>query len=140
MNILVAIEGSYFSDKALEWAVECAKARDAKLTALTVAEDFDHVEELMPDMAGFVRAVMLDEASRIIGRAKAFAEKQGVALDGVVVSEKTAAEAILEQAKKRMTDLLVLGSRGRKGMNRFVMGSVASRVVRHAPCTTTIVK
>lgn len=140
MNILVAIEGSSFSDKALEWAADYAKAKSANLTAVVVAEEIGTFDEALPDMVDIVRATLLNEAKATAERAKASANKLGVALEVIVISGMMAAEAIIDQAQSKHADLLVLGSRGRKGLNRFVMGSVASRVVRHAPCTTTVVR
>jgi nucleotide-binding universal stress UspA family protein len=49
-------------------------------------------------------------------------------------------EALVEAAKSERADLLVVGSHGRTGLAKLLMGSVASHVVAHAPCTVTVVK
>lgn len=50
------------------------------------------------------------------------------------------AEGILESAKNTKTELIIMGSHGRKGLNRILMGSVAESVLRHAPCGVMIYK
>jgi nucleotide-binding universal stress UspA family protein len=56
------------------------------------------------------------------------------------VYEGTVADTILDRAVGYNADLIVLGSHGRKGLNKFLLGSVAERVAAHAPCSVEIVK
>lgn len=140
MKILVAIEGSQFSDKALLWAMELAKKTGSQVTALTVSEDFNHFEEIFPGMVDVVKDRLAGQAQETIKHAMQLADDNGFAIKTAVSSGTTPYDGILDFARTENVDLIVVGSRGRQGLNRFVMGSVASRVVRHATCSVTVVR
>jgi nucleotide-binding universal stress UspA family protein len=136
-KILVAIDGSPASEKALAVAVDLAANYRAELTALGVAE--------IPEIVG-----MIDEVDEIrqgteahfrqIGEAAVnYARSRGVVLRSVVVRGH-AAEAIVQYAESEQTNLLVLGQRGHSRIARFLLGSTSDRVSEHCPCTVMIVK
>jgi nucleotide-binding universal stress UspA family protein len=58
----------------------------------------------------------------------------------IIVQASDAANAVAEEAKKRRASMIVMGTEGRTGLNRFVSGSVAEKTVRYAPCPVLIVK
>ena len=138
MKILVAIEQSQYSTKALERAVELAKQEGAALTALVVAETVKGIEEVYPDT--LLEEKLLAQAKGTAENAKSFAKGQGVTLQTLVQASSSPEEAILDQAAKLGVDLIVVGSRGKKGIARFLLGSVASTVVTHAPCSVLVVR
>jgi len=140
MKILVAIEESQFSDKALAWAVECAKSNNAELTAMTVVEEINQFEELPPGMVDAINEKFVEQAKETVSRAKKFSLEHGLEILTIVTTGTTAQDGILDHAKSDGVDLVVVGSRGRKGVNRFVMGSVASRVLRHAHCSVAVIR
>jgi nucleotide-binding universal stress UspA family protein len=59
---------------------------------------------------------------------------------GTQVEEGDARQLILEWAKKWQPDLILLGSHGKRGLDRFLLGSVSEAVARHAPCSVEIVR
>jgi len=136
-KILVAIDGSPASEKALAVAVDLAANYRAELTALGVAE--------LPEIVGMVDEV--DEIRqgteahfRQIGEAAVnYARSRGVALRSFVVRGH-AAEAIVHYAESEQTDLIVLGQHGHSRIARFLLGSTSDRVSEHGPCTVMIVK
>jgi nucleotide-binding universal stress UspA family protein len=67
------------------------------------------------------------------------ADRQGIPLDALVLRGIPEA-AILEAAKARGADLLILGSRGRSGLSRFLLGSVAEQVIGKANCPVLVVR
>lgn len=138
MKIMVAVEQSAFSDKALERAVELAKRESAELWSLTVAEMVLGMEEVFP--SSFVEEKLLEQAELTAGKAKEYAKGKGLDLKSIVDSSPSAGESILANAEKIGADLIVMGSRGKKGLERFLLGSVASKVVAHAPCSVLIVR
>jgi nucleotide-binding universal stress UspA family protein len=138
MKILVAVEQSQYSTKALEYAVELAKKDNAELTALTVAETMVGMEEVFPE--SFIEEKLLEQAQAVSNKAKEYAQGKGVALKAIVESSLSAGECILANADKIGADLIVLGSRGKKGVERFLLGSVATKVAAHAPCSVLIVR
>lgn len=138
MKILVAVEQSQYSTKALARAVELAKKEGAELTALTVAEMMLGMMEVFPDTS--FEEKLLEQAQVTSDKAKEFAQSKGVALKAIVESSSSAAECILANAEKIGADLIVVGSRGKKGVERFLLGSVASKIASYAPCSVLIVR
>jgi nucleotide-binding universal stress UspA family protein len=136
-KILVAIDGSPASEKALVAAVDLATHYHAELTALGVA--------VLPEVVGMVDEV--DEMrqsteghfKRIGEAAMEYARSQGVALRSVVVRGH-AADAIVRYAENEGMSLVVLGQHGHSRIARFFLGSTTDRVSEHCPCTVMIVK
>src|SRR5260370_1304899 len=136
-KILVAIDGSPASEKALVAAVDLAGHCKAELTALSVAEvpevvaTVGEVEELRRGTEAHLRKI--GEA------AVAYARSRGLALRSVVVRGH-AADAILRYAETEGVNLVVLGQHGHSRIARFFLGSTTDRVSEHCPCTVMIVK
>ncbi len=136
-KILVAIDGSPASEKALASAVDLAAHYHADLTALGVA--------VLPEIVGMVDEVdeMRQSAEghfRRIGEAAVeYARSRGVALRSVVVRGH-AADAIVRYAESEGMNLVVIGQHGHSRIARFFLGSTCDRVSEHSPCTVMIVK
>jgi nucleotide-binding universal stress UspA family protein len=136
-KIVVAIDGSPASEKALAAAVDLAARYGAELTALGVVE--------LPAVAGVVgETESLREGAeghfRQIGQAAVeYGRSRGVALRAVVVRGHPA-DAIVRCTEGEGADLVVLGQHGHSRIARFFLGSTTDRVSEHAPCTVMIVK
>jgi nucleotide-binding universal stress UspA family protein len=136
-KILVAIDGSPASEKALAAAVDLAAHYNAELTALGVAE--------APAVVG-----MIDEVDEIRRGAEAqfqqlgeaavrYARSRGVLLRSVVVRGH-AAESIVRYTETEAINLVVLGEHGHSRIARFFLGSTTDRVSEHCRCSVMIVK
>ncbi len=122
-KILIATDGSEFSDKAVREALNIASACGSEVVIVSVASSDSEVREA----EGFVR------------EAGEKAEKKGLKVTtGTPVG--TVYEKIIDVAEKEKVDLIIVGSHGRTGLKRLLMGSVAERVIGHAPCTVLVVK
>lgn len=136
-KILVALDGSPGSEKALSAAVDLATHYNAELTAVSVAE--------VPEVVGLVDEV--DEIRRSaeahfrqIGEAAvAFAGQRGVKLRSVVIRGHIA-DALVRYAESEGMNLIVLGQHGHSRIARFFLGSTSDRVSEHCHCTVLIVK
>jgi nucleotide-binding universal stress UspA family protein len=138
-GIIVGIDGSGHSRKALEWAMNEAAAHEAPLTVLTVH----------PAIAGYYGGVMTypgdqDDTEKAREAAQAETDKVLAGLGGPrpeSVTVKAVHGFVVEEIIKAAgdADMLVLGSRGAGGFARLIMGSTSSQVVQHAPCPVTIV-
>lgn len=141
-NILVATDGSRYSAAAASEAIGIAKLNNSKLTVLSVVPS-----ELMPptdlEMAigqrDLVAEKEMKEAEKNAKTVKDAAQKAGVVVQAFVMSGKPA-EAIIETAKEKSADLIVLGSHGRTGLEKLLMGSVAERVIVLATSAVLVVK
>jgi nucleotide-binding universal stress UspA family protein len=134
-RILLAHDLSENSDEALRHAVDMAKRHDAALTVLHV-----YPIPVIPMPEGYVvhGPAALVEIQETIQRALERLQQQAIArgLKSVRIEAKAgaAAEAILDTAVEGGFDLIVMGTHGRKGLRRMILGSVAEAVVRRAPC------
>jgi len=136
-TILVATDFSEAARKAIDTAVEFAKKFEAKLIILHAYKI--EIPMASPMMAG-AYALPPGFFEDIGNHARAEVEKvaketeaQGISVTGIAV-EKSAAQAIVDEAESRPADLIVMGTRGLTGLKHVALGSVADRVVRMAPC------
>ena len=142
-TILVATDFSNDADAAVEAAIDLAKAFDSKLELFHAY----HVE-IPPIYAGFGGDFTRPED--ILGPIREGAEAtmnqlvEEVAAKGVTVhgriSMDHASRAILDEAERVLADLIVIGTRGLTGLEHFVLGSTAERVLRLANCPVLTVK
>ena len=142
-KILVAVDGSAASNKGLTEALRLAKAEGARLCILHVVNDY----VVMASMGGVapprdLGPALRESGERILARANALAAKQR--LKSMVVLREVlsgpAADSIVREAKKQRADLIVLGTHGRRGLRRLVLGSDAEQVIRIAPVPVLLVR
>jgi len=136
-RLLVAVDGSEASNRALEKALELAALTGASIAALAVegplpayAATIGEVEEVKREKDAFF--------GRLADEVRAHAEHAGVAIE-VEIRPGHAAELIPRIAKERGVDLIVLGHRGHF-LRDHVLGSTADRVAEHAECPVMIVR
>jgi nucleotide-binding universal stress UspA family protein len=134
-RILVATDGSAFSESAMQEAVNLAKTCSSKLYAMSVIEVNPEYEALAP------KAVEKSEieTKKVLDRAKEFAEQDGVQCETIVHRGEDPAKFIAEEAAKLDIDMIVMGKHGRTGLEKVFMGSVTSKVIGYAPCNILIV-
>ena len=136
-KILVAIDGSPASEKALAAAVDLAANYRAELTALGVVEVpevvgmIDEVDEIRQGTEAYLRQINESAVN--------YARSRGVVLRSVLVRGH-AAEAIVKYAESEGVNLIVVGEHGHSRIARFLLGSTSDRVSEHSPCTVMIVK
>ena len=141
-RILTAVDGSAASNKGLREALRLAKREGARLFILNVVNDF-YAFAAMEGPAPVDLVPMLREGGkRILARARATAEKAKVRPTTVMreIVGGPAAYAIVREARKQRADLIVLGTHGRRGVRRLVMGSDAEQVVRTSPVPVLLVR
>jgi nucleotide-binding universal stress UspA family protein len=141
-SIVVATDGSKYSTAAASEAIGIAKRNNAKLTVLAVVP----ADIAMPtdvDFAALQREKLADQdmqaAEKNAKAVKDAAQKAGVDAQAFVMSGKPA-DAIMEIAKDKSADLIVVGSHGRTGLDRLLMGSVTERVIVLSSCAVLAVK
>ena len=136
-NILVPIDFSKISEKALEYAVPLAKQFDAKITLLHAIEPAPYPVDLtyLPMSEGVWIGPVKKELDTL---AKKAIEPE--ILKEVLVAVGTAFEVITNVAHDCQADLIVITTHGYTGIKHVFMGSTAERVVRHAPCPVLVVR
>ena len=140
-NILVATDFSEPSDAALTYGRALAEKFDATLTVLNVV---DNTVAMGVGMEGYVgnfpelQRELQESAERQL-RALVGAD-ESVRMRPITLTSNTPAASIVEHAKTASTDLIVMGTHGRGAVAHLLMGSVAEKVVRTAPCPVLTVR
>ncbi len=137
-KILCPIDFSAPSRNALRYANEFAKAMNAKITVM-------HVIPPQP-IAADVNVPYVPLEIELEKNAKEDLERivKEEVQEGVVVEQVMAfglpSDCVIAQAQKENVDLIILGTHGRTGISRLLMGSTAENVIRHAGCPVLVVK
>jgi nucleotide-binding universal stress UspA family protein len=134
-KILVPVDFSEFSNKAVEFALFAAEKYDAHITLLHIIVLFqeDVNEEMqLQEYEKFVQ-MKEKESYRLLQLHNKEAEKRGVTIDSKILRRVSAADSILEFINDNDFDLVVMGTHGRTGLKKWMYGSVAEKVVRLSP-------
>ena len=140
MKILLAIDDSKFSEAATKSLAGQFRPQDSEVRVLHVVEPTLIAEP--PQMsAGYYPELedQLPEAREVVDRVANTLSSVGFRVTKSVATGD-ARSIILENAAEWNADLIVLGSHGRKGLERFFLGSVSEAVARHALCSVLIVR
>jgi nucleotide-binding universal stress UspA family protein len=142
-NILIATDGSELSAKGIRHGVRLAKALGAQVCIATATEPWEAI--VVGEVAVVITPQQYTEtsaanAAQTLRKAKEIADEEGVAAQTLHVSERHPAEGIIEAAKERGADLIVMASHGRRGLSRLVLGSQANEVVTHSTIPVLIVR
>jgi nucleotide-binding universal stress UspA family protein len=147
-QILVAIDGSPTGNRGLKAALELASSHAASLTIIHVVDDMQSVSYI-GDM-GYVPADYVDKllddlranGRKILAKAEAAAHAAGVDAKALLVESRggSIADAILAQTRKVRADTIVLGTHGRRGLRRALMGRDAEAVLRDSRVPVLLVR
>jgi nucleotide-binding universal stress UspA family protein len=136
MKILVPVDGSAYSLKAVEAACDLAKSRATASVVLTaVAIQIPELEEGV-----YIAEKMKAQAETALARAREVAQAQGITAEVILATGSSPADEVVRVAKDQQADLVVIGSRGLAGKTRSFLGSTASQVVTYSPCSVLVVK
>jgi nucleotide-binding universal stress UspA family protein len=138
-KILVPTDGSGYSIRAAEYAISIAKTHNAEIIVLYVVDELivekfsQSIEQA--DIEGELKADGQRNVNYVVG----LAEKENVKVSSIVAKGRPF-EQITGFAKGLEVDLIVMGTYGRRGAERILLGSVAERVIEYSLCPVLIVK
>ncbi len=135
-NILVATDGSEYSRKAVDKALDLVQYSRGRLTVVSILEISPHIYAVAPK----VTEEKIKLPQKYVEEVKELAASRGLLAEGFVRESECANEVICDIARKKSIDLIVVGSHGRTGLKRLLMGSVTESVIAHAPCPVLVVK
>lgn len=138
MRILVAHDGSEQADKALNRAVDLALLSKGSLFIISVVPDLC-IMEMSDDECKKMYTIMTDESEKRLDKLKQNMSEKGLEIV-TKVQFGSPVESILNMANETKADMIVIGSHGRHGAKKFLMGSVSSKVADHAACEVLVVK
>lgn len=142
-NILVPVDGSDISLSAVKNAAQIAQAFGGQLTLISLVTedpfaeaDFYYPSPIMKEY--FVQAYA--NAEKSLKQAQTIANENGITANTQIVKGNVSEEGIIETAEKLKIDLIVMGSHGRKGFQKFLLGSFAQDVLKGTKLPVLIVK
>ena len=146
-KIVVGVDGSEESMKAAEYAISIAKLYNAELNAITVlTSDIGYIYsspgvESPPLTVKEIILLAGDEAKKWFDEIKEKANKKGIQLKTEsIVAKKSILNTILEYVEEHNINLVVVGTRGRSGIKKMLLGSIASGLVTYSPCPVLVIK
>jgi len=143
-NILVPVDGSKQSDKALEFACNLADKYGAKLHVQHTVEVTMHEHAMFVGSAGFAFEASDEDiqkaGKKVIEAATKIIDQQGCKLVETEIAHGSPTQNILDRAKKKDIDMIVMGSRGLSDLGGLLLGSVSHKVSHLAECTCVTVR
>lgn len=146
-RILVAVDGSDISMKAADYAITLAKNNDnneAEIFVINVIDIPPMFKMLPSDTRKQLIRIGRQQATQIFDTIEQMAKRHDVKTNKIntemVETSMSAADEIIRYAKEKGVDLIVVGTKGRSGMSKALLGSVASKVVTYSPCSVLVVR
>lgn len=141
-KILAAVDGSATSHKGLREALRLAKSEGARLHIVHVVNEYPALVGLEGAPPVDLVPLLREGGERILAKAKSTAAKSAVPVTTALreMIGGSVADAIVREARKSGADLIVLGTHGRRGVRRLVLGSDAEHVVRSAPVPVLLIR
>lgn len=139
-NILVPYDATSFSNRAFQKALDVAKKDGSKITIFTV------IEGVYSAVGGFskihpnVIKKQQSAAKKFIYKLESAAKNSNVPVSVKIKQGTLIVKEIINFAKSKKFDLIVIGSHGRTGLNKLILGSVANGVAQQAKCSVMVVK
>jgi nucleotide-binding universal stress UspA family protein len=148
MKVLLAVDASPCSEAAVESVATLFSPTATEVLVFHAADWEQHIPPayLFAEGASAARDILavrhriVRDAEARVGRVADRLRASGFTVRTEVRAEGDAPSAILDAAATWPADLILVGSHGRSGINRFLLGSVSERVVRHAPCSVQVVR
>jgi nucleotide-binding universal stress UspA family protein len=143
-RILIPVDGSQTSIKALNAALRLAKESEGRVRIIHVVEELLHLAGYseMGGYSGQLTAALHDAGVKLLQDMVAIADAAGVEADTRLFDDFGVhlGESVADEAKRWAADLIVVGTHGRRGMGRMLMGSGAEQVIRLAPVHVLVVR
>ncbi len=134
-KILVAVDGSEFTDTIVDQAISMGRICNSVIVAISVIPFFsDYISS-----AAQLEEELSKNTRKLLEKVKGRIEKENIGCETLVRIDEQPHEPIVQEARKRNVDLIVMGTRGMTGLKRVLMGSVAQKVIGHAPCPVMVV-
>ncbi len=139
-KILLPTDGSEYANKAAEHALWIAKASGAEIIALSVTDTSSLIGLPLDDVIVRIKEMLQEEATKSLENVAEVMQKEDKELKITLKTEEgSPADVVLKTIKEEGIDLVVVGTSGKHGLDRFLLGSVAENVVRSAICPVLVV-
>ncbi len=143
-RILVPVDGSETSNKALVAALQMARDSGGRVRLIHVVEELAYLSgyEQYGGYSGELIAVMRETGNKVLNDAMAIAQAAGVEADNLLFDNfgERLAEVVADAAKQWNADLVVVGTHGRRGVGRMLLGSGAEQILRLATVPVLVIR
>ncbi len=130
-KILIATDGSEYTKKAVDYGIDIADNTGAKLYAIYVIDTRSYGSIPLSAPTEYAYSLLRQEGDAAIKYVAEKAEAAGLEVEGIII-EGHPAEEIIKYAENNSIDLIVMGTLGKSGLDRFLLGSVADKVIRNS--------
>ena len=145
-HILLPTDGSKLSDRAIKRGVEFASSIHAKITVIHVVPEFKMVVEegfvspMTAELKGRYEKESRLHAEKMLAKVEELAAAADVKCESVAVTSDFPYQQIIEIARKRKCDLIMMASHGRRGLSSLLLGSETAKVLTHSKVPVLVVR
>lgn len=143
-RILVPVDGSPTSDKGLDEAIKLARLTGAELRLMHVVDQLSFASGLDPygAYAGDLITSLRGTGEGVLAQAKSRVEALGIKVESRLFDNfaSRVSDMVVEEARDWGADLIVIGTHGRRGISRWMLGSDAEQIVRMAPVPVLLIR
>jgi len=135
-KILIPVVKSEYNDKIISYAIILAKGSGASITAIHILDKSAQGDlgDLFPMKLEEYENATSKRAKELLTEVQQVIEKQGIKTSIEIIGAKSVPKGIIDYAKESGVDVIIIGTKGLTGVEKFLMGSVASAVIDHAHC------
>lgn len=145
-NILIATDGSEFAQTAFNHGIDLARSMKSIVTVVTVTELWSALEMAQKVRSGKINPIEEYEkhedeiANKALGIAEEVIKSHSLNYELIHIKDKHPADGIIDTANKKSCDLIVMASHGRRGVQKILLGSIASEVLAHSNVPVLVIK
>jgi nucleotide-binding universal stress UspA family protein len=138
-NILVPYDGSSYSNRAFDMAIDLAQKYNSKLTVVSCIHLFT-TEWFKTPYENAIIKKMKGVIAKDIADLKYVAKKNNISIHSHIIETSSIVKTLVSFSKTKKIDLIVMGTHGKTGLDKLILGSVANGVVHHVNCPVLLVK
>lgn len=138
-NIVIATDGSEDTQRAISYGIEISKLTGAIVYALHVVDTRSTISENWTIDKNLFYDMMRSDGEKILSKIKKIGEDSGIEIKGVLL-EGDPSNEIINFAENNKMSLIVMGTLGKTGLDKFLLGSVAEKVVRRSKVPVMVVR
>jgi len=141
-KILIPVVKSENNDKIISYAIILAKGSGASITAIHVLDKstLGGIVDVFGLRVGEYEKAMRKRSEELLTEVQQVIEKQGIKSSVEVIGNKSVAQAIIDYARESGADIIVIGTKGLAGVEKFILGGVASSVIHNAHCPVVAIR
>ena len=141
-KILIPVVKSEYNDKIISYAIILAKGSGASITAIHVLDKsaIGGIGDVFGRRVDEYENEMRKRSQELLTEVQQVIEKQGIKTSIEIIGNKSVARGIIDYARESGADVIVIGTKGLTGVEKFIMGGVASSVINNAHCPVVAVR